>query len=814
MFKHYLVTAWRNFLRFKLITSINVLGLTLGLACFFAAIGTVIVLGSADRTLPNVDRVATVWVRITEANASLKRPYLWFSSEGVAAAIAKEVTEIEGVAWFNTHYNLPVGVGDRRMFLDAGVVDVSFLDIVNLRRVQAISGNPLASPRSVALSESAAKRLFNSTDVLGRTIRLRDKFDVTVTAVLKSLPRPSNFSPEAMPNIQYEVLFSRDTQAALVEAVTGKPVMPTPVARQWGLGLGAATFVLLPEDGSLSFSQLESRLKGLAKRNGASDRVNFEFRVVPLSKAYLTRLDFTILRDIAGLSINRVLMLLAVVVLAVACANYAHLSFAQARYRLRETGLRRSLGAKRSQLALQAFIEAVCHLSVALILSLSLVFALAAIVGSRKDTEVIALLFGSGRFWGIVALCTTVVAALIAAYPAFTLSRVKPVNAVQTSSRRSVGAQLLMGGQFVATGAFMVVVFVGLLQNSAIRDKALQPNEDPLVTLGAKWQLSGTAFETWRTELLKSSAIQVVSATQNPPWSDAFTLLDMQAQHGGGRFDAMAHDIGYDYEKAVGFQFLAGRPFDRRFGDIEKRRTNSRAIIDESLSRRLGYVHPKDAIGQRLSIGEGIEIVAVIEDKPLRIQPFQDALGNVYFPAVRQGSMPIIKLDRTRIAEGMKHIDAVWKTFVPDEPVSRYFTDEAFQRSYLYYSLLGTVLTIGGGIALGVSLLGAFGFALFAGQQRAHEIGVRKTLGASAERILTMLLKDFSKPILIANILGWPLGYLAVQKYLSLYIERIDVTIVPFVASMAISLLVVWLAVGRQAWRAARMNPATVLRHE
>jgi putative ABC transport system permease protein len=389
------------------------------------------------------------------------------------------------------------------------------------------------------------------------------------------------------------------------------------------------------------------------------------------------------------------------------------------------------------------------------------------------------------------------------------------VSAVQPSSRRGLGAQLLMGGQFVATGAFIVIVLIGFAQNSTIRDKALRPNDDPLVELGAKWQLSGAEFDTWRTELLRSPAIRVVSATENPPWTDAITLIGMQNPHDGGRFESIAHAVGYDYEKAVGFKFLAGRPFDRGFADVENMRTKQAAIIDETLSRRLGYTSPNDAVGKQLiNNGPPTTIVGVIESKPLRIQPFMDSVGNVYFPVVWGRSVPIIKLDKTRVAEGLQHIDTVWKKLVPDEPVSRHFADEAFQSSYAFYSLLGTVLAIGGSIALTVSLLGAFGFALFVGQQRAHEIGVRKTLGASADRIVTMLLKDFSKPILIANILGWPLAYLAVQKYLSLYLERVDVTVFPFAASLMISLIVVWLAVGRQAWRAARLNPATVLRHE
>jgi putative ABC transport system permease protein len=206
------------------------------------------------------------------------------------------------------------------------------------------------------------------------------------------------------------------------------------------------------------------------------------------------------------------------------------------------------------------------------------------------------------------------------------------------------------------------------------------------------------------------------------------------------------------------------------------------------------------------------------------MRPVFDFVGNAYLPGsgdfaiptgfgVRRG-LPLVVLDKTKVAEGLRHIDDVWRRLNPIEPPRHEFTDETFQRSYAFYSTLGTALTLTGSIALLVSLLGALGFALFAGEQRAHEIGVRKTLGASAERILTMLLRDFSKPIVIANLLAWPLAYLAVQKYLSLFLERVELTLLPFVVSLAISLIVVWLAIGKQVYRAARMNPATVLRHE
>jgi putative ABC transport system permease protein len=816
MFKHYLITAWRNFLRYKLITIISVLGLTLGFVCFIVAIGTMSVLKSADQAVPNADRVVMVWVHFTDATTNFRRPFLWLTPEGATRAIAREFPELEGVAWFNASPNVPVVAGERRAYIDAAAVDVHFLEVLDLPRTQTVSGNPLAIPRTVVLSEAAAMRLFGTTDVLGRMLRLRDKVDVTVTAVLKSLPRPSNLGSSEASNAHYEMLYSFDTRSALIEAVTGKPATPTPIARQWGLHFGAATYALLPNDGSLTVKQFESRLKGIAERNGAPKNLVHEFRVVPLKESLLARFNYSLLRDIEGFSIGGVLITLALIVLGIACANCAHLSFAQSRARLKETGLRRSIGATRSQLALQAFVEATLHIVIALALALSMCLALGSIVGARAETDVIGLSFGNMDFWLSIAACASIVTLLIAAYPALALSRVKPVNAVQASSPRSVGAKLLMSSQFVATGVFIVVVIVALIQNETIRSKALVPDKDPLIHLGVKWQLSGANLETWRAELLKSPAIRVVSASENPPWSDAFTLIEFRTRE-NAPFESIAHDIGYDYDKAVGFRFLAGRPFDRTFADIEKRSaTSNTAIIDLSLSRRMGYATPNAAIGQLLNHTgrDAVTIIGVIEDNPLRIQTFMDSVGNVYFPGVRGRSLPIIQIDRTRIPEGLAHIDLVWKKFVPTEPVQRYFADEVFQWSYFYYSLLGTVLTICGGIALTVSLLGASGFALFASQQRAHEIGVRKTLGASAKHIWTMLLKDFSKPILIANLFAWPLAFLAVKKYLSLYLERIDVTIFPFVVSLCVSLFVVWLAVGRQAWRAANINPASVLRNE
>jgi putative ABC transport system permease protein len=215
------------------------------------------------------------------------------------------------------------------------------------------------------------------------------------------------------------------------------------------------------------------------------------------------------------------------------------------------------------------------------------------------------------------------------------------------------------------------------------------------------------------------------------------------------------------------------------------------------------------ALGQA---AQPVRIVGVVESKPLHLRG-AGSTANVYLYRPNL-NFKIVRLDANDVQGGLAAIDAMWKRLSPQSPLNRKFMDELFNQNYENFARIGQAFSGLALLAVVISVIGLFGMAVQVAGRRVHEIGVRKSVGARTGQILMLLLRSFSKPVAIANLVAWPLGYLAAQQYLAIFSQRIALTAVPFLASLGLALLIAWLAVGGQAWRAARINPATVLRAE
>jgi putative ABC transport system permease protein len=826
MFKHYLATSWRSFMRFKTISLINIFGLSLGLACFVAAIGVYTYINNADRFLPNAARVVIILQKWTDPFANLKAPMMSQGSPALSKAMRQEFPDLP-VAFVSGESNVPAVIEGKSTTVEITIADVDYLTIVDLPRTQNIMGNPLLEPNTAAITEEEALKLFGTTAVLGRTIRLRNALDVTITSVLKPLQQPSHMSgPYAAFGLEGVVITSA-TEQALTQAATGKLPKEMPLSLVWQtVRFGSATYALLPADGSLSAATLESRLKGIDARTGASpEHTKNEFRVASMGAAWLQVMNTNLFQGNTEISIGGMLLALAIAVLVVACANYANLAFAQARIRSKEIGLRRTIGASRPQVATQALVDALLHVCFAIAISLLLVVVFGSVLEAQTGFPLLKSVLGNLGFWAAIAAMTVTATIAVALYPAITLSRMQPAQAVRadTSMRKnSLGADLLLGTQFVSASVLVVVLLIVFRQESQLRSMALKPGSDVLVTLGSSVKRSGVDAEVWRNELLKNPAIKSVAWTTTPLWYNSYAGLFGLVPEGRSEIvNTNVAEVSYGFDATLELSIMAGRPFANEFGDAERREGAQQTVmIDESLARGLGFRNPSDAVGKTIKRGgydasdPPVHIVGVVADRPMRLQPSLEFVGTLYIPAKFGAGQTVIRIDKSHVADGLVAIDTVYKKLAPTLPIDKEFADVAFAKVYQIYALIAAVLTTVAIVTLSIALLGAFAFVLFASNRRAHEIGVRKTLGASAKQIVVMLLRDFSRPIIVANILGWPLAYIAAQKYLSTFEQRIEITISPFLLGLVFTLLISSLAIGRQAWRAARLNPADVLRHE
>jgi putative ABC transport system permease protein len=833
MLRHYWTQALRNFNRHRVTTAVNLAGLSLALVCF---VSTYVLLQSMTHTdlhFAKAERTLVITQELWNRD-ELMVPGFPQAAPPTAKYLKADFPQLETVARSLSMGSLAVANGDRKVDLLVAAVDPDFLKIFDFTFRAGSPATALASAHEVLITEPAAKRLFGTTEVLGRRVLLQGKVNATISAVIAPVPQPSHMGDGPRALMRFEILVPVDFLKTLpTSAGIGMPVDPD--GEQWGMDI-FNTYVVLPADGSFTADEFRAGLPGFAARRADPVTRNFQmtsvFGAVPLQAVVLAGLDALMSGRIGSLTVS--VFLLDVLILIIACVNYANLAVATATTRAKEVGMRKVLGATRLQLTGQYLFEAALLGTVALIMviagtalaippinrALGLFLEMPPVSELGLWASVVGILCGIGLIGG--------------AYPALVLSRIAPVEALRAGSVRSgprFVPTVLVGIQFAAASFLLIAALLMANHNRSIERNALRPDRDPIVVVGNDMRSLGVEFDTLRNELLRNPAIKSVVRVGTVPWSSGGWHYPIQRTPDASAAQAMtlANQVGYGFFESVGIALLAGRSFDEQHDDLffnpeDARNPASRVpnvVIDRALARQLGFPDPADAVNQVLydppsdapPVRAGIRVIGVVENGyPRLIGPNTES--NLYMLAVTFANVPLVRLERTQVAAGLAHLDAVWQRLAPNAPLRRQFMDELFEVAYRNFSMLSRVVGALAGFAFAIAIMGLFGMAIHVTTRRRREIGIRKTLGASASRVVLMLLRDFARPIAAANLVAWPLAFFAGRLYLSLFTERSSMSPWPFVLGLAITLAIAWIAVGGQALLAARLKPAWVLRFE
>jgi putative ABC transport system permease protein len=592
---------------------------------------------------------------------------------------------------------------------------------------------------------------------------------------------------------------------------------------------------MLSRDSTLTTRTLNDRLKAFGEAHiplAQTEIMSLTIGAVPVTSLTTAQLNSQLLAG-APISITTLLLALGTLVLVVACVNYANLATAQAARRAREVGLRKALGANRRRVMLQYLAESAVLTSIAILLSLVAVRLAMPVLRNAVGIDLGLSLFDGAGFWLFLGVLLGAVTLLGGAYPALVLSRVAPVEVLR-AGRSRIGPRfagtILVGVQFAAASFLLIVVFVMYAQNAELERTGLGGTTDQVVVIANAPQFSGVDNELLRTELERLPQVRGVSELSTPPWSTIVngTSLARTPDADATAVSTYLNFVGYDFFSTLGFTTVAGRGFDRGHGEDVFRGFNLaqvndgrpiNAVLDASLAFKLGFESPEAAVDQTIYIpdnfvrafgGRAVEVrvVGVVADKPLHLR---GATSNVYWLQPGQ-AFQIVRIAANDVSGGLEGVDAAWKRISPKIPITRDFMDQLFDQSYENFARINQVFGALALVAVAIALLGLFGMAIHVVGRRRREIGVRKSIGAHTGQVVAMLIRDFSKPVLIANVVAWPLGYLAAQQYLSVFMHRVALTLLPFALSLVLVLAVAWIAVGGHAVRAARVNPAKVLR--
>jgi len=779
MFGNYLKVALRSLLRHKVYSLINLTGLAMGMAGFILISIWVRDELAFDRFHPQSDLLCRV-LNLSEGNVYTVTP------GGLGPALAKGYPEITGTLRTTPPQRRLIRTGEKEFFVDDLILaDPSLLDMFLFPLAKGDPESALTGPDTLLLTESLARRLFGDQDALGRSVILGGRTPCTVTGVLRDIPRGSS--------LKFSMVRPFDS---LPERLRGWE------DSQWH------TYLRL--EGAASPETVADRLTALAR-----DRIpnsTSRYSLQPLTRIHLhsTHMQY----DEARGDVRYVVLFssLGLFLLMIACINFVNLGTARSGTRAREIGMRKVVGARRSDIIRQFLSESILlsflALGLVLILDLAALPAFNVLSGKNLGPQALLSLNTLAPLIGITFLAGIA----SGSYPALILSGFRPEAALRGAgpgdSRRGGFRRALVAVQFSLTVFLIIGTGVIYRQLRFMQGADLGFRTDRVVY----FQMRGGMREKYpavKAELLRDPGVREVTASFVPIQQGSGTYAVWEGKRSQDEVHMFMASVDTNWRTFFGIELAAGRFFSPEFTTD----AGEAYVVNQAAVRAMKLKNP---VGARFSLGNDPDsgrIIGVIEDFHFRslhtlIEPF------ILIHQPRRFWQMIVKIDAHRFPEGLAHLEKIWKKFVPEFPFEYRFVDDTIAGFYRTEQRIGGVFRTFTGLAVMIACLGLFGLAAFITERRTKEIGIRKVLGASDSGIVILLTRHVAGWVLSANLPAWPLAYLVMRRWLEGFAYRAPVPLWLFPTAALAALAVAVATVGTQSIRAARIDPADTLRCE
>ncbi|MGF7217204.1 putative ABC transport system permease protein [Spirosoma lacussanchae] len=807
MIANYIKIAWRNLLRNKAFSAINLVGLAIGLAtCLLISLFILDEL-SYDRYNAKADRIVRVVFRSRMNGEPIREAHVM---PPVAQVMKASYPEVEDATRLRSAGVQLVSYGDKSFPNERVVyVDANFFQVFTLPFVAGDAKTALARPNTLVISAAAAERYFGNASPIGKRLTVKSwNADFVITGVMRNVPANSHFHADFFVSLAS---------------------LPDARSTSW-MTSEYHTYLVLPT--GYDYRKLEAKLPGLvATHLGPQLQQAFGMSLTqflqkgnqiglflqPLTDIHL-RSDLT--HDLeAGSDIQYVYIfgVIAVFMLLIACINFMNLSTAGASKRAKEVGVRKALGSARLSLASQFLTESVLMTVLALGLAVGLVALMIPFFDELTDKVLSAgLLSTPWLLAGLLGL-GLVVGLLAGSYPALFLSSFRPVavlkGAPAGSARTGGGLRSgLVVFQFFISMLLMVGTAVVYQQLSYIQHKKLGYNKEQVIVLRDAWRL-GRSLASFREQLEQDARVAHVSVSGYLPAgpSDNNNFMSYADDQRGQLTKTLRYDVDHQYIPTMGMTLVAGRNFSPDFP------TDSAGIIlNETAVRAFGWTG--NPLGHTISNpdNEGrittYRVIGVVKD--FHFRSFHERIAPLLMVLRNQGGSVIIKARTKDVGSLLASLKQRWETIRTDIPFSYHFLDESVLAAYRAEQLTGQLLGVFAGLTIFVACLGLLGLAMFTAEQRRKEIGVRKVLGASTTSVVSLLSRDVLKPVLLAIALASPVAWYAMNRWLQDFAYKIDVEWWVFALAGLIAVTIALLTVSFQSVKAALTNPVTSLRSE
>lgn len=793
MFKNYFVTSVRSLMRSKGFSIINIVGLAVGLAIFSLIAFYVYHELSFDRYHEKANRIYRIVENLRTENEML---FQSVSSPPMGPRVAKDFPEVENYVRFQ-RWNLLAQRGDMSAYeMDSYIADSTVFDVFSWKLLQGDKKTALREPYSIVLTESMAKKYFGNEDPLGQSLKM-DYDDFKITGVMEDVPENSHFR---FTNLISFSTWSKNNK----EAEDG----------EWFWN-GFHTYLLMRDEQAVT--NVREKMKDFINKN--IEKGGMYYEDLPLQE--LSSIYMTVPRSWengARGSINNIyiLSIIAVFILLIACFNYINLATARASRRLKEVGLRKSLGAMRRMLMAQFLGESIIVTVLAGILAF--LFAWIALPSFRTliDSPLsFSVLPSAGLLIGIAVFVILFIGILAGAYPALIISGFEPLQVFRPSTKGLYSHQnfrkVLVGIQFMISITLVAGTLLIKDQIDLVRSQDLGFNKDAMLVVRTNGDTAIVRHrEAFKNELKQAPGILSITGTSSVPGqgtSNLYTHVEMQ----DGKMSAT--NINYyfadhDFLTTYNIKLIAGRDFLRE----SKSDDTTAFLINETAVKDFGWT-PEGAIGKRVrGAGDNGQIIGVVRD--FHYQSLHAKVEPVMIKLMSGASRLSIKIDGNNIPQTIEGIQKKWSEMVPHLPFDYSFLDVTFDQQYKADQQLEKTAGIFTGLAIFIGCLGLLGLTSFAVERRTKEIGIRKVLGASVTNVVILISREFIWLIVIAFLVATPLTWYLIQKWEQNFTLQAVINPMRFLIAAAAVLGFAWVTISLLSFRAATANPTKALRTE
>ena len=777
MLKNYLKITLRNIRKFKVVSIINISGLSFSLA-------VVILIAAFMQNELSMDKFHTNYTKIYKVSRGT-------TPVQVGEIIKSNVPEIKRIARVDiiSSPSVTIKYKDKILsFQNAIYTEPDFFNIFSFKSIQGNIRTALKTPLSIVLTKSEVKRIFGNENPLGKSIRMNNEFELTVNAVIDDIPLNSS--------LQFNGAISLES----LKSINGKNNDPFDWSH-WNY----CTYVLFPY--KVNHAEVINRINTVLKRNIPEEVKDINVELIPFKQLYYDP-DTSGIQKKGSIEKNFALISIAILILIIAIINYMNLATARATMRVKEIGVRKTIGASKlfliNQFLSESIIISTISMITALLIASTLLPGFNEIVDSQLQLFPDSILIRCSIF----SLAAIILGILSGIYPAFYITSFKPDSILRGAINFGKSKMFLRKGliilQFTIAVTLIVSTIVIYNQMEFIKNKPLGFPKENLIYFPTNNQILSNK-DAFQAEILKQSFVEDFAYSFDVPgkmfmkWGN-----NLKYQGNERRIWYTAVFSTFDFMRIMNIKIVEGRNFYNDTSDYGS------IIINEAFAREYDLKKPLEA-----SLADNLKVVGIVND--FNFQSLRSNIGPLAFlnyPVITNG---LVKLKSTKyrdIKSVITALESIWKKYSPDFPfeynfldeslASQYKSEERFEKAFISFSLLAII----------ISCLGLFGLISFTTEQKTKEIGIRKVLGASITSITALLSKQFIVLVLMSIVIACPLAYYITNKWLQNFAYKINITWQMFVLSGGIALIIAFATISFQAIKAATANPVEALRYE